>query len=301
MDPSADPALKRETLDGWFINILPDLNQGDKETRRYLIQNTLWWLGVSGMDGIRQDTWPYVPRDFWRDWMAAIKREYPKVAAVGEVFDGDPAFTSFSQGGRKGFDGIDTGVDSVFDFPLYFAIRNAFAQGGSVRDVAKVLGHDALYPDPQMLVTFLGLHDVQRFMNEKGATVEGLELALTFLMTTRGIPMIYYGDEVALPGGNDPDNRRDMPASAFALTNRTQAVIRNLAVLRGKHESLRRGKTIHLYTSDQVFVYARVSGDDHVAVLINNGSTAAKVSVQLPWEQTARTFEVAARSSAIRE
>jgi glycosidase len=65
------------TLDGWFVNILPDLNQDDPEVARYIIQNTLWWVGVSGMDGIRQDTWPYVPRTFWRDWMAAIKREYP--------------------------------------------------------------------------------------------------------------------------------------------------------------------------------------------------------------------------------
>ncbi len=77
-DPNSPPAMQKATLDGWFINILPDLNQDDPECARYLIQNTLWWVGVSGMDAIRQDTLPYVPRSFWRDWMAAIKREYPR-------------------------------------------------------------------------------------------------------------------------------------------------------------------------------------------------------------------------------
>ena len=110
--------MKRETLEGWFINILPDLNQNDDETSRYIIQNTLWWIGVTGIDAIRQDTWQYVPNSFWRKWTAAIKREYPKVNVVGEVLDGDVAHCSFYQGGRMRFDGVDTGLDTLFDFPL---------------------------------------------------------------------------------------------------------------------------------------------------------------------------------------
>ena len=98
--PRARPDAARPTLDGWFIDILPDLNQDDPEAARYLIQNTLWWVGMTGLDGIRQDTLPYVPRRFWRDWMAAIKREYPRLTVVGELFDGDPALVSFFQGGR---------------------------------------------------------------------------------------------------------------------------------------------------------------------------------------------------------
>ena len=83
VDPHATPELQQATLDGWFIDILPDLNQDDQEVARYLIQNTLWWVGISGLDGIRQDTLPYVPRRFWRDWMAAIKRQYPEAARGG--------------------------------------------------------------------------------------------------------------------------------------------------------------------------------------------------------------------------
>ena len=136
-DSLATPAMRKATLDGWFIDILPDLNQNDPEVARYITQNTLWWVGVSGIDGIRQDTWPYVPRAFWRDWMTAIKHEYPKMRVVGEVLDGDPTLVSFFQGGRAQYDGIDDKVDALFDYPLHYAIRNAFAQGKSLREVSQ--------------------------------------------------------------------------------------------------------------------------------------------------------------------
>ena len=291
IDPHATPELRAPTLNGWFIDILPDLNQDDEEAARYLIQNTLWWVGIAGLDGIRQDTLPYVPRSFWRDWMAAIKREYPDLRVVGEVFDGDPALVSFFQGGRARFDGIDSGVDTVFDFPTYFTIRRAFAEGKAVRDVATMIGHDYLYPNASLLVTFLGLHDVGRFMSEAGATAQGLALAYTFLMTARGIPMIYYGDEIGMQGGGDPDNRRDFPGgwpddahNAFTAAGRTpgqQAIrdhVRRLARLRGELEPLRRGPMVNLCESDQSYGYARSGPAGPVVVLINNAAAAADVT-----------------------
>ena len=93
-DPYASPKMREETLDGWFIDILPDLNQDDPEVKQFLLQNTLWWVGVTGLDGIRQDTWPYVPRAFWRDWMRAIKKEFPTLKVVGEVLDRSEEHTS---------------------------------------------------------------------------------------------------------------------------------------------------------------------------------------------------------------
>ena len=110
-DSHATPEIMRPVLDGWFLNILPDLNQNDPEARRYIIQNTLWWIGMTGLDGIRQDTLPYVPRSFWRDWMQAIKRQYPRVNVIGETYDGDPSQVAFFQGGARRFDGIDSGID----------------------------------------------------------------------------------------------------------------------------------------------------------------------------------------------
>ncbi|HWO00125.1 MAG TPA: alpha-amylase family glycosyl hydrolase [Blastocatellia bacterium] len=227
-DPHPVEQTKRETLEGWFIDILPDLNQWDEETARYIIQNTLWWIGVTGIDAIRQDTWQYVPSEFWRDWIGAIRREYPNINVVGEVLDGDPAHVSFFQGGRVRFDGVDTRLDTLFDFPSMYAERRAFAEGRSLKELAQMLAQDQLYTRPDVLVTLLGNHDVQRFMSEPGATVSGLNLAHSFIMTTRGTPQIYYGDEMAMAGGSDPDNRRDFPGGfpgdvrdAFSENGRT--------------------------------------------------------------------------------
>ena len=283
-DPYADPSLQKETLDGWFINILPDLNQSDPEARRYIIQNALWWVGMSGMDGIRQDTWPYVPREFWRDWMRAIKKEFPTLRVVGEVFDGDPTMIAFFQGGVKQFDGIDTEVDALFDFPLYFEWRKSFAQGQSIRGVAQMLARDRLYTQPASLVTFLGLHDVGRFMGEKGATIDGLTLAFTALLTTRGTPLIYYGDEIGMPGGGDPDNRRDFPGgwpsdrrNAFDPAGRTtdESVVHNhvqrLLRLRAERADLRTGAMESLLLTEQSWVYRR----GNTLVALNNDTTRA--------------------------
>ncbi len=294
IDPHATPELQKPTLDGWFINILPDLNQDDEEVARYLIQNTLWWVGISGLDGIRQDTLPYVPRRFWREWMAAIKHEYPNLRVIGEVFDGDPGLVSFFQGGQARFDGIDSGVDSVFDFPTFFTIRRAFAEGKPVREVASMTGHDYLYPNANFLVTFLGLHDVARFMNEAGATARGLKMAFTFLMTARGIPMIYYGDEIGMRGGGDPDNRRDFPGgwpedtrNAFTAAGRTpeeQSVwehVRKLTRMRADLEPLRHGAMVNLCESDQSYGYARLGSRGVVVVLINNSAGPTQVDCDL--------------------
>ena len=288
-DPASPPALRETTLDGWFIDLLPDLNQDDPEVARYIIQNTLWWVGMTGIDGIRQDTWPYVPRSFWRDWMRAIHREYPTLNVVGEVYDGDPALVSFFQGGRTQFDGIDGGVESLFDFPLFFTLRRAFGEGQPLREVAMMVARDRLYPDPDALVTFIGLHDVGRFMNERGATRDGLELAFTFLLTARGTPLIYYGDEIALPGGGDPDNRRDFPGGwpddprnafdAAARTPEEQAVwthVQTLLRLRAARPELRRAPMENLHVAEQSWVFRR----GNTVVALNNGSDA--VTVRLP-------------------
>ena len=288
-DPYSTPEMRRATLDGWFIDLLPDFNQNDPEVSRYIIQNTLWWAAMTGIDGIRQDTWPYVPRSFWRDWMTAIKREYPAMRVVGEVFDGDPSLLSFFEGGRRQWDGLDTRVDALFDFPLLFPLRRAFAEGKPLREVAQMLGRDHLYNNPLTLVPFLGNHDVQRFMNEPGATADGLKLAYTFLLTVRGTPLLYYGDEIALPGAGDPDNRRDFPGgwpgdarTAFEADGRTPAEesvfshVQRLLTLRAERRDLRRAPMQHLYASEQAFVYRR----GRSVVALNNDTAAA--TIRLP-------------------
>jgi glycosidase len=291
MDPNATAQTQDGTLRGWFLDILPDLNQDDTEVARYEIQNTLWWIGMTGIDGIRQDTLPYVHRRFWRDWTSAIKREYPNFTTLGELYDGNPAMTAFFQGGKARYDGVDSGVDTVFDFPLLYPLRSAFALGGDVREIPKMLAHDQLYANPNGLVTFLGLHDMTRFMSEAGASNQGLRMAQTLLMTTRGTPLLYYGDEIAMTGGNDPDNRRDFPGGfsgdprdAFTKAGRSveeQAVyehVRKLCQLRAELEPLRRGSVVNLLSdTPQQYAFARVSAKGSVVVVFNNARQPATV------------------------
>ncbi|PYS87882.1 MAG: alpha-amylase [Acidobacteria bacterium] len=287
-DPHAIPSLKRTVLEGWFIDILPDMNQNDPETARYEIQNTLWWIGMTGIDGIRQDTWQYVPNSFWHDWTRALKREYPHMTVVGEVFDGDVAHTSFYQGGRARFDGVDTGLDTLFDFPLLYPLRRAFAEDKPLREAVQIVSYDHLYPNPSVLLSFIGNHDMSRFMSEPGANVEGLKLAETLLMTMRGTPQLYYGDEIAMRGAGDPDNRRDFPGgfpgdkhNAFDASGRTNEEadalghMRLLGQLRRELEPLRRGTLVNLYVADQQWAYARKTERDVVIVAFNNDTKRA--------------------------
>lgn len=287
-DPHATPQTSRETLDGWFIDILPDLNQTDPEVSRYLIQNTLWWIGVTGVDAIRQDTLQYVPRTFWRQWMTAIKREYPKVNVVGEVLDGDVAHTSFFQGGRARYDGIDDRLDTLFDFPLMYPLRRGFAEGKDIRELPRILASDPLYPNANVLVPLIGNHDVKRFMSEPGATIEGLMMAQTLIMTMRGTPQLYYGDEIAMDGGDDPDNRKDFPGGfpadgidAFTTRNANQRVVyehqKLLGKLRVELEPLRRGNLLNLFTSQHQYVYARSTASSSVLIAFNNDRKPATI------------------------
>lgn len=246
---------------------------------------------MNGFDAIRMDTLPHVPRSFWQKWGSAIKREYPKVNILGELYDGDPALISYFQTGKKGHDGIDTQIDTLYDFGLFYPIRNAFGQGKSIREISQMFSRDWLYPNPNVLTTFLGVHDMPRFMNEQGATIEGLKLAQTLIMTSRGTPLLYYGDEIAMPGGNDPDNRRDFPGgfpadgiNAFESGGRTKQqneVWNHLALLgklRRELSPLRNGKTIDLLDEEQQMAYARITDAQAVLMIFNNDTKPAEVS-----------------------
>ena len=293
-DPRPVDSLKRETMEGWFLDFLPDLNQHDREVSRYLIQNTLWWIGTTGLDGIRMDTWQYVPNNFWRDWNAALKREFPNFKVVGEVKDGDVVHTSFFQGGRVRFDGIDSGLDSLLDFPLFYPIRHAFAEGHQLDEIPKTLAKDYLYNNPEILVTLLGGHDDGRFMSEKGATIAGLKLANVLLLTTRGVPQLYYGDEIAMTGGDEPTTRGDFPGgfpgdkrNAFTGAGRTRTeenlfqYVRQLARLHGELEPLKHGELVNLYVSEQQYAYARKTRSAAVVVVINNESKTVEIDIDI--------------------
>ena len=285
LSPHSHPRDLRNVLDGWFSDDLPDLNQEEPEVARYEIQNALWWVGVTGIDGIRQDTIQYMPRTFIRDLSNALHRQYPKLWMVGEVFERDAAHTAFFIGGHTGWDGIDTKLDSVFDFALWNTSLNVFTNKLPMRALRDQLKYDALYPDPAKLTVLANNHDTPRFMSLEGADLPGAMLHTAFILSVRGIPQLYYGEEIAMQGGEDPDNRRDFPPRAFNANGRnkeqremfewTQAWIR----LRREHSALRRGRLIDLVYDDNAYVFARQDNTETVIVGINRHDSEHEVIV----------------------
>ena len=286
LSPHASDAARRPTLDGWFSDDLPDMNQEEPEVARYEIQNALWWVGITGMDGIRQDTIQYMPRFFIRDLSVALKRQHPKMWMVGEVFDRDPLHTAFFIGGRRGWDGIDTELDSVFDFASWQVSLDVFTGKIPANALRDVLRADAAYPDAARLTTMANNHDTKRFMSLEGATLEGAMLHTAYILSIRGTPQLYYGEEIAMEGGDDPDNRRDFPGgfpgdarNAFERSGRTEREqrmfewTRDWIRLRREHPSIRHGALIDLHFDADSYAFARRSATETVVVAINRAAT----------------------------
>ena len=294
IDPHAPVWMKRNLTEGWFLGILPDMNTENPMVTQYLLQNSIWWAEVSGLDGYRVDTFPYVGRKFWAEWHAGLRRIYPYLTTVGEVFHPDPSVTSFFVGGVKRYDGIDSGLSTVFDFPMFFALRDVLLRNAPVGRIADVLQHDGLYVHPDMLVPFFANHDVPRFASAEGSSAAKLKLAFGLTLTLRGIPEIYYGDEIGMPGGGDPDNRRDFPGGwigdandAFTKSGRTPeqqeifSYVQSLLRIRREHEALRGGHLWHLASDESSYVFLRESEEERLVVAFNNSGQPREVRIPL--------------------
>jgi glycosidase len=297
-DPHATPSLWRYLTDGWFFGVLPDLNTENPIVAMYLQQNAIWWAESSGLDGFRIDTFPYVPRIFWSRWHATLKRIYPRLTTIGEVYHPDPSVTSFFVGGERRFDGVDSGVTTVFDYPMYFALRDVLAGRAPAAKLSDVLRHDSLYTRPDQLVTFFGNHDTTRFSGVEGIpgadsdSMARLRLAFGLNLTLRGIPQLYYGDEIGMAGGGDPDNRRDFPGgwredakNAFREDGRTPGqqqifvFVQNLLRVRREHPVLSEGRQWDLLSDDSAIVFLRESDEEKVLVAFNRSKSARELRV----------------------
>jgi glycosidase len=301
-DPHASPRKWRKVVEGWFVGILPDMGTDDPLTSLYLRQNAVWWAETGALDGFRLDTFPYVDRQFWHDFHAELHRLHPSFRTVGEVSGFNPVVASYFVGGKTTA-GIDTGVDTIFDFSLYNTLRQVVLHNGSPKLLEEVLQYDWLFPHPESLVTFLGNHDTPRFMGEAGAAPEKLNLAYALLLTMRGIPQIYSGDEIGMPGAGDPDNRRDFPGgfpgdqhNAFTADGRSHdeqqvfTELRSLLHFRQQHPALRWGRQIDIFTDDQTYVYLRdfKSGSqqtkrqpEQLLMLLNNADHQRTVEIEI--------------------
>jgi glycosidase len=214
IDPHSAERDRHSILNGWFVDELPDMNTENPAVSQYLRQNAIWWIEETGADALRIDTFAYVNRQFWHDYNETLGSLFPRLTEVGEVLVEQAEVASFFAGGRANTaaDGtIDTGLFTPFDFPSYYSIVAALTGQKPMSVITDTLRSDSLYPHPERLVTLFGNHDKPRFLSESGADPARLRLAFGLVATMRGMPQLYYGDEVGMTGGEDPDNRKDMP------------------------------------------------------------------------------------------
>lgn len=302
VDPHAAPADALDVTHGWFTDAMPDMNQQNPLVSTYLIQNAIWWIETAGLDGLRIDTFPYVGRAFWRDFHNAIHGVYPHLTTVGEVYNGDATITSFFAGGVS-HNGIDTGLDTPFDFPTYFTIRDVLLHDKPMTALVSVLGADHLYPHPERLVPFFGNHDTMRFLSEPGASIAKLKIAFALMATLRGMPEVYSGDEIAMEGKDDPDNRRDFPGgfagsthNAFTSSGRTAheqevfAWASSLFHMRMTHAEIASGEQQNLFADSTGMAFLRGT---KLAGGCNQGGAPERILVMISTAVQKRSLEFA--------
>jgi len=282
-DLYADSITIKEVQEGWFTSYMPDLNHENPFLENYLIQNTIWWIESTGIDGIREDTYPYCNQKFMARWANEILNEYPTLKILGEVWTGESDYLSCYQSDSKLNKERNTYLYSVTDF----ALRDSFVkflQGRSdLYEIFNTIAKDYLYPNPNALVTFIDNHDVGRAMFYADSNLAKFKLAFHILLTTRGIPQIFYGTEIGMkenedhgtlrkkfPGGFPNDSR-----NAFTKDGRTESenVIYNylskLLEIRKNHKALTSGKLIHFPPQENTYVYLREFEDEVILNIVN--------------------------------
>jgi glycosidase len=313
-DPYASQQDRDLMVKGWFVSTMPDLNQRNPFMARYLIQNSIWWIETLGLGGVRQDTYPYPYPDFMTEWTCRIMTEYPDFNIVGEEWSTNPAICAYWQQGKENPDGYRSCLKTVMDFPLQLALTSALNEpeswGTGLVKLYEALAQDFQYADPHNLMVFAENHDMDRLATQLGGDPAKIKMALTYLLTIRGIPQLYYGSEVLLDNDVAPGDhgiiRSDMPGgwagdslSAFTgqgLSDEQLEVrehLRTLLQWRKQTPVIAGGKTIHYAPRDGLYVYARYNDESRVLVALNKRDESVTLNpADYPelFESTVRTF-----------
>lgn len=296
MDPYASDSDRELMEKGWFDVTMPDLNQSNPLVETYLIQTSIWWIAFSDLDGIRMDTYPYPQPDMMARWARRVSDEFPGFFIVGEVWYDEPSQISYWSLNKKNSDGYRSYLPSVTDFPVCFAAHRAFEGKSNPTDglsrIYNVLSQDFLYPEPFRNVIFLDNHDMTRIYTQTGKSLDAFKMALSFIMTTRGIPQLYYGTEIVMAGdksNGDGRLRDDFPGgwpgdtkNAFAgnglADNEKEALEFTRLILnwRKNKEVIHTGKLKHYIPDDGMYVYFRYNDRESVMVVINNNEKEGK-------------------------
>jgi glycosidase len=287
--------IKRMTQ-GWFDAHMPDMNQNNPYLAEYLIQNSIWWIEYADLDGIRMDTHPYPFKEFMAEWAKRVHEEYPDITLLGETWLQKPAFTAYFSGNSPVSGDYNSNLNSTTDFPLYYASSYAFNEEDTwTEGIARlyyILAEDFLYGNAYNNVIFLDNHDLSRYFTSVGEDLRKMKMGIAFLLTTRGIPMIYYGTEILKTGHEHTGHghiRTDFPGgwpddekNAFSKEGRSHEqneifnYIKKIADWRKTNKAISKGKLLHFVPQNNVYVYFRYTNDDAVMVLLNNHKSEKK-------------------------
>lgn len=298
LDPYASKVDMRETVDGWFVKSMPDLNQRNPHLMRYLIQNSEWWIETVGIDGIRMDTYPYADRDAMALWMKTLNDEYPNFNTVGETWVTEPAYTAAWQKDSK-LSKTNSNLKTVMDFAFFDRLSQAKHEETDdwwkgLNRIYNVLCYDYLYTNPSSVMAFIENHDTDRFLgNGKDSTA--LKQAYALLLTMNRIPQLYYGTEVLMNGTKevtDGNVRKDFPGgfpgdthNCFTREGRTRAEnamfdwTSRLLHWRQGNEAISKGKQTQFIPWHGVYVLARQYKGKNVMTILNGKKQAAKMEV----------------------
>ncbi|MFD1469231.1 alpha-amylase family glycosyl hydrolase [Hymenobacter caeli] len=302
-DPYGAKIDRKLENDGWFDTTMPDVNQSNPLVATYLIQNFLWWVESTGLDGYRIDTYPYSEPQFLMAWGKAIADEYPKLALFGEAWEGTEAEQAFfAQNILPPVNGFKSNLPGVLDFQICFGIGDVLkGDGGDLTKLYRALQGDWMYTDATRNVPFLDNHDMSRFYSVIGEDFAKYKMGLAWLLTLRGTPQLYYGTEVLMKNFSDPDGkvREDFPGGwASDKTNYFAArpgpageafdYVAKLANYRKSHPVLSSGKLMQFIPQDGVYTYFRYTdAGECVMVIANNTKDAKQVDGRRFAERTA--------------
>jgi len=300
LDPYASDYDINLQQNGWFDINMPDLNQQNPFLAQYLIQNTIWWIEYSGIDGIRLDTQPYADRKMVAEWAKAIRQEYPDFTILGESWLQKIPITAYWQEGSQHFDNYNSNIPVVTDFPMLNAISKAFNEEQTwTEGMARlyyVLAQDFVYPDASNTLVFLDNHDVTRVFSTFDKDISKLKMAIAFQLTTRGIPSVYYGTELLMegyaqeahgkmrkdfPGGWPGDDQNGFkPEGRTADQNEIFNYYQNILQWRKTKSVIHNGNLTHFVPEDNIYVYFRHVKDESLMIILNNNKTEQAVNTE---------------------
>jgi glycosidase len=296
VDPYAAADDRKRFNDGWFVPTMPDLNQRNPHVARYLIQQAIWWMEYAGFDDFRIDTYTYSDQQFCADWCKAMLAEYPNM--FGEIWEHGVSVQGFFADDqpmqRANF---DSNLPGVIDFQLMYAIHEALnREQGWTEGVCRIyytLAKDHFYKDPLRNVIMLDNHDISRFYTIVGENLEKYKSGIAFLLSTRGIPQLYYATEILGTGNEWPSHgniRKDFPGgwpgdaqNKFNAAGRTpqeeEAFQYTRALLRYRKATpaLQTGKMTQFVPENSVYVYFRYDESKTVMVLLNSANSPRMV------------------------